>query len=113
MVRISLYPLIAATRASPIPVLPLVGSMIAGTEPSGTLGVLNHGQRNAVLHASAGIEILYFCNYGSGKFLLCRILGQFKKRCAADKFCEVVGYSCHAVLCLCGFMEDNFSLMQR
>ena len=41
----------------------------AGLQDALCLCVLNHGQRNAVLHAAAGIKILYLGNDGRLKTL--------------------------------------------
>jgi hypothetical protein len=55
--RISRYPFTAATIASPIPVLPDVGSTItcARGDAARALGVLDHRQRDAVLDRAARV----------------------------------------------------------
>ena len=54
------YPLTAAARARPTPVLPAVASMIVppGCSQPAPLGLLDHGHADAVLDAAAGIERL-------------------------------------------------------
>jgi hypothetical protein len=54
----------------------------AGLEHSALLSVLNHPQGNAVLHASARVEILHLRQHGRWKTV--RHLGQPDKRCPTD-----------------------------
>jgi hypothetical protein len=62
MVRIILYPFAAATKASAMPVFPLVGSTDHGSrlEDATLLGVLDHGHADTVFHTAERIEKFTF-----------------------------------------------------
>lgn len=89
MTRINLYPRTAATNASPMPVLPLVGSTIVPPrlELALPLGLVDHVQADPILDASAGIEGLHLgvngCGAGFGQAI------ETDQRRAADQLRDV------------------------
>ena len=59
-IKTSLYPLAAQTKARPIPVLPLVGSIISGFSYNLTLslGSIDHGNSDSILDTTEWIASL-------------------------------------------------------
>ncbi len=97
IVRINFNPLAAATNASAMPVLPLVGSIktVSWLIFAGLQRVVNHRHADAVLDAGQRIEKFEFEQHvGDGAVLFGRAV-QPHERGVADGFSDVVVDACH------------------
>ena len=96
-VRIVLYPLAVATAAIPIPVLPLVGSMIVA--PSLRIPFSSASSIMASVLGTAGriekLELGYDLRPCDAFLLL--IVFQGKKRCSTDQFCCALFNITHSI----------------
>ena len=92
MVRINFNPLAAATNASAMPVLPLVGSIDHGVrvDRSGFQAGVNHGHANAVLDAGQRIEEFEFEQHLGDRAVFLGRAVQPHERSVADGFSDVV-----------------------
>ncbi len=105
IVRISFNPFAAATNASAMPVLPLVGSMstVSGLILPGFQRVVNHRHADAVLDAGERVEEFEFEQHVGDGAVFFRRAVQPHERCVADGFSDVVVDHMLLMICVTGW----------